>query len=198
MSTRDIPRSDTKLWEKVTDSQVIAILIVCIILTGVIVGPIAYWIGNGAGYNTGYQVGNPDYIKIQLDVRAVETSYVGLLQQALDKMADVSQNKSVKVPTAGFDTLASIFNFSSKASDVWLQDQRLCNQTDMMHFNNTATLTGHPNITIAYQNACKVYPLLANDFFAFPNADLLPTLSSHFTDLVFNLMKLDNTISEDP
>jgi hypothetical protein len=167
-------------------------------MTGVIVGSVTYWVGNNAGVSAGYQAGNPDYIKIQQSVRAAETSYVGLLQQALDKMADVSQNKSAKISTAGFDTLASIFDFSSKTSDVWLQDLRLCNQTDTMHFNNTANLTGHPNITIAYQNTCKAYPILANDYLAFPSADLLPTLSSHFTDLVFNLMRLDNTISEDP
>jgi hypothetical protein len=197
MTERDIPQYNAKLLDKVTDSQVLAILIILVIVIGV-VGSVAYWVGNNAGYSAGYQVGNPDYIKIQQSIRAAETSYVGLLQQALDKMADVSQNKSAKISTAGFDTLASIFNFSSQTPDVWLQDLRLCNQTDTIHFINTATLTGHPNITVAYQNSCKAYPVLANDYSAFPNADLLPTLSSHFTDLVFNLMKLDNTISEDP
>ncbi len=155
-------------------------------------------IGGFGGFIGGYTAGNPDYIKIQQSARVTETAYFGYLQQALDKLADVSQNKSAKVVTAGFDTLASVFKAANDSATVLGQYQELCDQTSMMDFQHTATKTGNMNISIYHQMSCNYYQRLATDYNLPLNSDTLLSLTPDFTDVAFNLLKLDNTIEADP
>ncbi len=108
-------------------------------------------------------------------------------------MADVSHSKSLKVTGAGFDALASAFRFANETFSVFQQYQRFCiNQTSQQSFSRTSALTGNMNISSTYATSCNSYSIFVNDFAK------SASLFSDFTKLSFSLMRLDNTISEDP
>lgn len=189
-----ILRKPTRIWRSVqgtSDSgtlpleqhvsrvQIVVIFVVGLLVAGIPVGIIE----NQQGYQHG----------VQDNINSSGAAYAGFLQEALGKMADVSHSKSLKAAGDGFDALASAFRFANETSSVFEQYQRLClNQTSQQSFSRTATLTGNMNVSSTYSNSCNNYGIFVND--SAGNT----TLPSDFTKLAFSLMKLDNTISEDP
>lgn len=161
--------------QQLTTVRIVAIFVVALILMGLAVGLVEYQSG------------------MQRTINSSGIAYASFLQEALGKMADVSHSKSLKVTAAGFDALASAFQFANETSSVPEQYQRFCvNQAARNGFNHTATITGNMNLSLTYTTSCSNYGVFANDF------GKSASLSSDFTKLVFSLMRLDNTISQDP
>ncbi len=146
------------------------------------------------------QAGSSNSAGVQQSLSATLTPYSNFLQQLLDKMADVSHSKSLKVGSAQLDSIASAFRFAGSASLMFDQYSRLCvNQTSTANFIKAAMSINNPNFTISYTTACRTYyPALIRDYSSQLSSNTITSVSSDFTDLAFNLVKLDNTITMDP
>jgi hypothetical protein len=157
-----------------------------------------------ASFSTGWlismsQSASSNSASLQQSVSATLTPYSNFLQQLLDKLADVSHNKSLKIGSAQLDSMASTFRFAGSASSLFDQYPRLClNQTSISNINQAGVKINNPNFTLSYSAACQTYfPALTGNY-SQVNSNTMMNLSSDFTDLVFNLVKLDNAISQDP
>ncbi len=115
----------------------------------------------------------------------------------LDKLADVSNNKNLKVATAGFDTLAKIFK-ASATTDLSSQYGNLSNLSSNSSFNSTATTTRNNNITIFYNKTCADYGHMFGLLPTIPTIFSVQSSGSNFNELVLSLIRLDNAIASDP
>ena len=154
--------------------------------------------GYASGYSTGFSDGNSDYTKIQESIKSTEVNDFGYLQQVLGKLAFDSQNKSVKSPSAGFDSLASLFKAANASTTVYGQNLTLCTPTARGDFQTTATNTGNASFTSLYQTVCFYYLKLANDYTGPLDSFTLQNLSNDFTLISMNLLKLDSLIQTYP
>src|SRR3989442_9438672 len=91
-----------------------ALVVLAVLITGVAGYSLGHAGGYASGYSTGYSDGNPDYNKIQESINSTEINYFGYLQLVLSKLAVDSQNRSAKSPSAGFDSLASVFKAANE------------------------------------------------------------------------------------
>ena len=154
--------------------------------------------GYASGYSTGYSDGNSDYNKIQERINSTELNYYGYLQLVLSKLAVDSQNKSVKSPGAGFNSLYSVFKSANASLTVFGQNLTLCNPTAKGDFQLIKMNTGNSNFTSLYQTICLYYLKLANDYTGPLTSFTLQNLSNDFTLLAINLLNLDSVIQTYP
>src|SRR5438876_6407716 len=106
-----------------------ALVVLAVVVAGVAGYSLGHAGGYASGYSDGYSNGNPDYNKIQESIKSTEVNYYGYLQLVLSKLAVDSQNKSAKSPTAGFDSLYSVFKAANASSSVFVQNLTPCNLT---------------------------------------------------------------------
>src|SRR5436853_7780670 len=124
-----------------------ALVVLAVIVAGVAGYSLGHTGGYASGYSTGYSDGNSDYNKIQESIRSTELNYYGYLQLVLSKLAVDSQNKSVKSPSAGFNSLYSVFKSANASSTVFVQNLILCNHTAKVNFLLIMFNTGNSNYT---------------------------------------------------
>ena len=175
-----------------------ALVVLAVIVAGVAGYSLGHTGGYASGYSTGYSDGNSDYSKIQESIKSTELNYYGYLQQVLSKLAVDSQNKSVKSPNAGFNSLYSVFKAANASSTVFGQNLTLCAPTARSYFQATATNTTNPSFTSLYQTICLYYLKLANDYTGPLTSFTLQNLSNDFTLLSINLLRLDDVIQRYP
>jgi len=175
-----------------------ALVVLAVVVAGVAGYSLGHAGGYASGYSDGYSNGNPDYNKIQESIKSTEVNYYGYLQLVLSKLAVDSQNKSAKSPTAGFDSLYSVFKAANASSSVFGQNLTLCTPTARGYFQATATNTGNSNFTSLYQTICLYYLKLANDYTGPLTSFTLQNLSNDFTLLSINLLKIDDVIQKYP
>ena len=175
-----------------------ALVVVAVVVAGVAGYSLGHAGDYASGYSDGYSNGNPDYNKIQESIKSTEVNYYGYLQLVLSKLAVDSQNKSAKSPTAGFDSLHSVFKAANASSSVFGQNLTLCTPTARGYFQATATNTGNSNFTSLYQTICLYYLKLANDYTGPLTSFTLQNLSNDFTLLSINLLKIDDVIQKYP
>jgi len=139
-----------------------------VVLAVIVVGVAGYSLGHAGGYASGYFAeyadGNLDYNKIQESIKSTEVNYYGYLLLVLSKLAVDSQNKSVKSPSAGFNSLYSVFKSANASSTVFGQNLTLCNPTAKGDFQLIKMNTGNSNFTSLYQTICLYYIKLPNDY----------------------------------
>ena len=173
-----------------------------VVLAVIVVGVAGYSLGHAGGYASGYSAGyadgNLDYNKIQESIKSTEVNYYGYLQLVLSKLAVDSQNKSVKSPSAGFDSLYSVFKAANASSTVFGQNLTLCTPTAKGYFQATAANTGNSNFASLYLTICLYYLKLANDYTGRLTSFTLQNLSNDFTLLAINLLNLDSVIQTYP
>jgi len=173
-----------------------------VVLAVIVVGVAGYSLGHAGGYASGYSAGyadgNLDYNKIQESIKSTEVNYYGYLQLVLSKLAVDSQNKSVKSPSAGFNSLYSVFKSANASSTVFGQNLTLCNPTAKGDFQLIKMNTGNSNFTSLYQTICLYYLKLANDYTGPLTSFTLQNLSNDFTLLAINLLNLDSVIQTYP
>jgi len=169
-----------------------------VIVAGVAGYSLGHTGGYASGYSNGYSDGNSDYNKIQESINSTELNYYGYLQQVLSKLAVDSQNKSVKSPSAGFDSLSSVFKAANASSTVFGQNLTLCTPTAKGYFQATAANTGNSNFASLYLTICLYYLKLANDYTGRLTSFTLQNLSNDFTLLAINLLNLDSVIQTYP
>jgi hypothetical protein len=175
-----------------------ALVVLAVIIAGVAGYSLGHTGGYASGYSAGYSDGNPDYNKIQESIKSTEINYYGYLQLVLSKLAVDSQNRSTKSPSAGFDSLASVFKAANASSTVFGQNLTLCAPTAKSYFQATATNTGNSNFINLYQTICLYYLKLANDYTGPLTSFTLQNLSNDFTLLSINLLRLDDVIQRYP
>src|SRR6266699_6539690 len=124
-----------------------ALVVLAVIVAGVAGYSLGHTGGYASGYSTGYSDGNSDYSKIQESIKSTKLNYYGYLQLVLSKLAVDSQNKSVKSPNAGFESLYSVFKAANASSTVFGQNLTLCAPTARSYFQATATNTTNPSFT---------------------------------------------------
>ena len=138
-----------------------------VVLAVIVVGVVGYSLGHAGGYASGYSAGyadgNLDHNKIQESIKSTEVNYYGYLQLVLSKLAFDSQNRSVKSPSAGFNSLYSVFKAANASSTVLGQNLTLCNPTAKGDVQLIKMNTGNSNFTSLYQTICLYYLKLAND-----------------------------------
>src|SRR2546430_9659174 len=176
----------------------VALVVLAVIVAGVAGYSLGQTGGYASGYANGYFDGNSDYNQIQESIRSTELNYYGYLQLVLSKLAVDSQNKSVKSPNAGFDSLYSVFKAANASSTVFGQNLTLCTPTAKGYFQPTATNTTNPSFTSLYQTICLYYLKLANDYTGPLTSFTLQNLSNDFTLLSINLLNLDGVIQRYP
>ena len=173
-----------------------------VVLAVIVVGVAGYSLGHAGGYASGYFAeyadGNLDYNKIQESIKSTEVNYYGYLQLVLSKLAFDSQNRSVKSPSAGFNSLYSVFKSANASSTVFGQNLTLCNPTAKGDFQLIKMNTGNSNFTSLYQTICLYYLKLANDYTGPLTSFTLQNLSNDFTLLAINLLNLDSVIQTYP
>ena len=173
-----------------------------VVLAVIVVGVAGYSLGHAGGYASGYSAGyadgNLDYNKIQESIKSTEVNYYGYLQLVLSKLAFDSQNRSVKSPSAGFNSLYSVFKSANASSTVFGQNLTLCNPTAKGDFQLIKMNTGNSNFTSLYQTICLYYLKLANDYTGPLTSFTLQNLSNDFTLLAINLLNLDSVIQTYP
>jgi len=175
-----------------------ALVVLAVIVAGVAGYSLGHTGGYASGYSTGYSDGNSDYSKIQESIKSTKLNYYGYLQLVLSKLAVDSQNKSVKSPNAGFESLYSVFKAANASSTVFGQNLTLCAPTARSYFQATATNTTNPSFTSLYQTICLYYLKLANDYTGPLTSFTLQNLSNDFTLLSINLLNLDDVIQRYP
>jgi len=175
-----------------------ALVVLAVIVAGVAGYSLGHTGGYASGYSTGYSDGNSDYSKIQESIKSTKLNYYGYLQLVLSKLAVDSQNKSVKSPNAGFESLYSVFKAANASSTVFGQNLTLCNPTAKGDFQVIKTNTGNSNFTSLYQTICLYYLKLANDYTGPLTSFTLQNLSNDFTLLSINLLNLDDVIQRYP
>ena len=176
----------------------VALVVLAVIVVGVAGYSLGHAGGYASGYSAGYADGNLDYNKIQESIKSTEVNYYGYLQLVLSKLAVDSQNKSVKSPNAGFDSLYSVFKAANASSTVFGQNLTLCNPTAKGDFQLIKMNTGNSNFTSLYQTICLYYLKLANDYTGPLTSFTLQNLSNDFTLLAINLLNLDSVIQTYP
>src|SRR5205809_3064296 len=175
-----------------------ALVVLAVIVAGVAGYSLGQTGGYASGYSTGYSDGNSDYNKIQESINSTELNYYGHLQLVLSKLAVDSQNKSVKSPGAGFNSLYSVFKSANASSTVFGQNLTLCNPTAKGDFQLIKMNTGNSNFTSLYQTIWLYYLKLANDNTGPLTSFTLQNLSNDFTRLAINLLTLDSVIQTYP
>src|SRR5437667_4654365 len=172
-----------------------------VVLAVIVVGVVGYSLGHAGGYASGYSAGyadgNLDY-KIQESIKSTEVNYYGYLQLVLSKLAFDSQNRSVKSPSAGFNSLYSVFKAANASSTVFGQNLTPCNPTAKGDFQLIKMNTGNSNFTSLYHTICLYYLKLANDNTGPLTSFTLQNLSNDFTRLAINLLTLDSVIQTYP
>src|SRR5438105_13308206 len=175
-----------------------AVVVLAVILVRVAGYSLGYAGRYASGYSAGYADGNLDYNKIQESIKSTEGNYYGYLQLVLSKLAVDSQNKAVKSPSAGFNSLYSVFKSANASSTVFGQNLTLCNPTAKGDFQLIKMNTGNSNFTSLYQTICLYYLKLANDYTGPLTSFTLQNLSNDFTLLAINLLNLDSVIQTYP
>jgi len=104
----------------------------------------------------------------------------------VSKLAVDSQNKSVKSPSAGLNSLYSVFKAANASSTVFGQNLTLCNPTAKGDVQMIKMNTGNSNLTSLYQTICPL------------TSFTLQNLSNDFTLLAINLLNLDSVIQTYP
>ena len=176
----------------------VALVVLAVIVVGVAGYSLGHAGGYASGYSAGYADGNLDYNKIQESIKSTEVHYYGYLQLVLSKLAFDSQNRSVKSPSAGFNSLYSVFKAANASSTVFGQNLTLCNPMAKGYFQSTAAYTGNSSFASVYQTICLYYLKLANDYTGPLSSFTLQNLSNDFTLLAINLLKLDAVIQTYP
>ena len=136
---------------------------------------------------------------LQQSVSVTKASYSNFLQLILEKLANVSHSKALKIGNPTLDAVASAFRFAGSSSDLTQQYSRLCgNQTSVSNFYQAANSIHNSNITMYYTTACQSYLALFRDYGGVVDSNTMGDLSSNFTNLALSLVRLDNSIQMDP
>src|SRR5438876_11858959 len=175
-----------------------ALVVLAVIVAGVAGYSLGQSGGYASGYSTGYSDGNSDYNKIQESIRSTELNYYGYLQLVLSKLAVDSQNKSVKSPNAGFDSLYSVFKAANASSTVFGQNLTLCNPTAKGDVHLIKMYPVNSNFMSRYQTICFFSIKLAYSYTGPLTSFTLQNLSNDFTLLAINLLNLDSVIQTYP
>jgi hypothetical protein len=117
----------------------------------------------------------------------------------LNKLAEESKSKHVKMAAKGFDTLAMIFREAANVKDPGKQHDILCAPSAKMVFMRTADLTQNADFTTLHRKVCELY-----DRWIFIIKDSPITAPSVLEinkvgqQMIQALIELDNTIVRDP
>ena len=124
---------------------------------------------------------------------------VDSLSFVLNKLAEESKSKHVKMAAKGFDALAMIFREAANVKDPEKQHDILCGPSAKMAFMRTADLTQNANFTTLHKKVCELY-----DRWRFIIKDRPITAPSVLEmnkvgqQMVLALIELDNAIAGDP
>jgi hypothetical protein len=156
--------------------------------------------GGLSGYFIGRELQRSDDQKVIAELRnQILDMQVDSLSFVLNKLAEESKSKHVKMAAKGFDTLAMIFREAANVKDLGKQHDILCGPSAKMAFMRTANLTQNADLTTLHKKVCELY-----DRWIFIIKDRPITAPSVLEinkvgqQMIKALIELDNTIVRDP
>jgi len=156
--------------------------------------------GGLSGYFIGRELQRSDDQKVIAELRnQILDMQVDSLSFVLNKLAEESKSKHMKVAAKGFDALAAIFREAANVKDPGKQHDILCGPSAKMAFMRTANLTQNADFTTLHRKVCELY-----DRWIFIIKDRPITAPSVLEinkvgqQMVQALIELDNTIVRDP